>query len=240
MRWRRGGNPFVRHEFLLTLERTGCVGAGTGWMPCHLLLQDRQRRDRSCAAALQQERFVGRVRLRLELGARLRSRLACATTRSSSACRRSRRRPALACSRKTHEARARLAAALIEHARDAARVVCSPSVRHRCGSRRARVRRLSLAQGLPVPLAQPRLPELRCVPGDVPLRKAQEGPARAAARAGERHQLPHAARRGNGRAAVGDRVRILRRHVRRARPRALSQRGLLPLGVRSAARTRSS
>jgi predicted N-acyltransferase len=34
-----GGNPFVRHEFLLTLERTGCVGAHTGWTPCHLLLQ---------------------------------------------------------------------------------------------------------------------------------------------------------------------------------------------------------
>jgi predicted N-acyltransferase len=34
-----GGNPFVRHEFLLTLERTGCVGGGTGWTPCHLLLQ---------------------------------------------------------------------------------------------------------------------------------------------------------------------------------------------------------
>jgi predicted N-acyltransferase len=34
-----GGNPFVRHEFLLTLERTGCVGGGTSWTPCHLLLQ---------------------------------------------------------------------------------------------------------------------------------------------------------------------------------------------------------
>jgi predicted N-acyltransferase len=34
-----GGNPFVRHEFLLALERTGCVGAGTSWTPCHLLLQ---------------------------------------------------------------------------------------------------------------------------------------------------------------------------------------------------------
>jgi predicted N-acyltransferase len=33
------GNPFVRHEFLLALERTGCVGAGTGWVPRHLLLQ---------------------------------------------------------------------------------------------------------------------------------------------------------------------------------------------------------
>ena len=34
-----GGNPFVRHEFLLALERAGCVGPGTGWSPRHLLLQ---------------------------------------------------------------------------------------------------------------------------------------------------------------------------------------------------------
>ncbi|MDX1514934.1 MAG: GNAT family N-acetyltransferase [Gammaproteobacteria bacterium] len=30
--------PFLRHEFLLALEQTGCVGAGTGWHPRHLLL----------------------------------------------------------------------------------------------------------------------------------------------------------------------------------------------------------
>ena len=34
-----GGNPFVRHEFLLALERAGCVGGGTGWTPGHLLLE---------------------------------------------------------------------------------------------------------------------------------------------------------------------------------------------------------
>ncbi len=33
--------PFTRHEFLQTLERTGCVGAdGTGWLPRHLLWRD--------------------------------------------------------------------------------------------------------------------------------------------------------------------------------------------------------
>ena len=31
-------NPFLRHEFLSALERTGCVGAGTGWEPRHALL----------------------------------------------------------------------------------------------------------------------------------------------------------------------------------------------------------
>ena len=36
-----GGNPFVRHEFLLALERAGCVGEAAGWLPHHLLLEDR-------------------------------------------------------------------------------------------------------------------------------------------------------------------------------------------------------
>ncbi len=30
--------PFVRHAFLRALEKTGCVGAGTGWTPSHLTL----------------------------------------------------------------------------------------------------------------------------------------------------------------------------------------------------------
>lgn len=34
-----GGNPFVRHEFLLALERAGCVGAAAGWAPQHLALE---------------------------------------------------------------------------------------------------------------------------------------------------------------------------------------------------------
>ena len=33
-----GGVPFLRHEFLHTLEATGCVGRGTGWTPAHLVL----------------------------------------------------------------------------------------------------------------------------------------------------------------------------------------------------------
>jgi uncharacterized protein len=37
------GNPFVRHEFLLALERTGCVGAAAGWMPNHLIVEDGER-----------------------------------------------------------------------------------------------------------------------------------------------------------------------------------------------------
>lgn len=38
-----GGDPFVRHEFLLALERTGCVGQGTGWTPNHLVIEDQHR-----------------------------------------------------------------------------------------------------------------------------------------------------------------------------------------------------
>ncbi|MDH5255470.1 MAG: GNAT family N-acetyltransferase, partial [Gammaproteobacteria bacterium] len=32
--------PFLRHEFLLALEETGCVAPASGWTPCHLLLRD--------------------------------------------------------------------------------------------------------------------------------------------------------------------------------------------------------
>lgn len=37
------GNPFVRHEFLLAMERAGCVGAASGWVPNHLILEDGER-----------------------------------------------------------------------------------------------------------------------------------------------------------------------------------------------------
>jgi predicted N-acyltransferase len=32
--------PFLRHEFLYALERTGCTDAHSGWQPCHLLLRE--------------------------------------------------------------------------------------------------------------------------------------------------------------------------------------------------------
>ncbi|WP_129645837.1 GNAT family N-acetyltransferase [Peristeroidobacter agariperforans] len=35
-----GGNPFVRHEFLLAMEQAGCVGKAAGWLPNHLLLEE--------------------------------------------------------------------------------------------------------------------------------------------------------------------------------------------------------
>lgn len=44
-------NPFLRHEFLHTLEETGCVGEGTGWLPRHLAVYDDARGGRLLGAA---------------------------------------------------------------------------------------------------------------------------------------------------------------------------------------------
>ncbi len=48
-----GGNPFVRHEFLLALEQAGCVGKAAGWLPNHLVLEDRRPAARGRAAVPQ-------------------------------------------------------------------------------------------------------------------------------------------------------------------------------------------
>ena len=34
------GQPLLSHEFLFAMETSGCVGPGTAWQPCHLLLRD--------------------------------------------------------------------------------------------------------------------------------------------------------------------------------------------------------
>ena len=34
------GNPFVGHAFLAALETSGSVGAGTGWQPAPILVED--------------------------------------------------------------------------------------------------------------------------------------------------------------------------------------------------------
>ena len=40
----KSNNPFVRHEFLLGLEITGCVTPDTGWQPSHLAVyQDEEQ-----------------------------------------------------------------------------------------------------------------------------------------------------------------------------------------------------
>ena len=35
--------PFLRHEFLLGLEQTGCTTADSGWQPCHLVVRNGAR-----------------------------------------------------------------------------------------------------------------------------------------------------------------------------------------------------
>ena len=42
-----GGSPFLRHAFLASLEKAGCVGRNTGWQPAPILLHD----ERGLAAA---------------------------------------------------------------------------------------------------------------------------------------------------------------------------------------------
>ena len=38
------GQPFLRHEFLLALEQSGCAVPRTGWTARHLLIDDAQGR----------------------------------------------------------------------------------------------------------------------------------------------------------------------------------------------------
>jgi uncharacterized protein len=35
-----GGQPCLRHEFLLALEESGCAAPRTGWEPEHLVIED--------------------------------------------------------------------------------------------------------------------------------------------------------------------------------------------------------
>jgi predicted N-acyltransferase len=44
-------NPFVSHSFLRLLEETGCVGRRSGWLPQHVLLEDRAGRLLAAAPA---------------------------------------------------------------------------------------------------------------------------------------------------------------------------------------------
>jgi len=37
------GDPFLSHAFLSALETTGCTGPDAGWVPCHILLLEKQR-----------------------------------------------------------------------------------------------------------------------------------------------------------------------------------------------------
>ncbi len=44
-----GANPFVSHAFLHALEESGSVGAESGWLPQHLVIEDENGRACACA-----------------------------------------------------------------------------------------------------------------------------------------------------------------------------------------------
>jgi uncharacterized protein len=52
-----GDHPFVRHEFLAALEHAACVGAGSGWQPCYLVLRDAHGVAGAAAAFLKSHSF---------------------------------------------------------------------------------------------------------------------------------------------------------------------------------------
>lgn len=52
-----GANPFTRHEFLAALERTHCVGPGSGWEPRYLTLRDAQGLAAAAAAFVKRHSF---------------------------------------------------------------------------------------------------------------------------------------------------------------------------------------
>lgn len=53
-----GEHPFQRHAFLHALERCGCVGKSTGWMPAHILIKDTTEIV-ACAAAYVKNHSMG-------------------------------------------------------------------------------------------------------------------------------------------------------------------------------------
>jgi predicted N-acyltransferase len=52
-----GGNPFTRHEFLAALERSHCVGPGSGWEPRYFTLHDAEGLAAAVAAYVKRHSF---------------------------------------------------------------------------------------------------------------------------------------------------------------------------------------
>jgi predicted N-acyltransferase len=52
-------SPFLSHAFLSALEETGCVGRGTGWSPCHVIVEDAEKRLVACAPAYLKTHSLG-------------------------------------------------------------------------------------------------------------------------------------------------------------------------------------
>src|SRR4051812_489549 len=52
-------NPFVSHAFLSSLEDSGCVGGRKGWVPPHLLLEDKDGALLGCAPCYLKSHSMG-------------------------------------------------------------------------------------------------------------------------------------------------------------------------------------
>ena len=191
------GNPFTRHEFLAALEREQCVGAAQR-LGAALLHPERCARPLRRRGHLHQAPLLRGVRVRLRLGARLRARRAALLPQTHP--RRSLHagdRPAAADAAGPRRRRGGRTAAA------GARALCArprPLGRARAVSRWTRARgvraaRLAAAARLPVPLAEPRLRQLRGVPRKLHGGEAQEGAARASPGRRGRHALRDALRR---------------------------------------------
>ena len=198
--WNRlayGGNPFLRHEFLVALEREQCVGARTGWLSNHLLLEDEQGTLRGAIPLYRKSHSWGEfvfdwswARAYDQAGLPYYPKLVSMTpfTPASSA------RLLVAAATDAAATRLELARALLAYVGGAG--VSSTHLLFVTEEDRAALERAGnpLAQRLPVPLAQPRLRHVRRFPRDVSLGQAQEGTARAAADRRGGHHVRHAAR----------------------------------------------
>ncbi len=173
-----GGTPLVSHAFLTALHATRCAAPATGWTPRYLTAW-RGERARGRVAALREDPFLRRVRVRLGLGrclSPLRPPLLSEARRSG---------PVHACAgpaaprlrrsdtRRVDRRRARENAALATRRRDV--LVAARAVPDRArgpdprGGRHARPPRAA------VPLGQSGLPRFRRFSRDVQSRQAKEG-----------------------------------------------------------------
>ncbi len=66
--WPATAQPFLRHEFLLALEESGCAVPRTGWTARHLVIDDAAGPPAGRPALVSQGAFARRIRVRLLLG----------------------------------------------------------------------------------------------------------------------------------------------------------------------------
>ena len=206
-------NPFISYDFLHALEASGSATARAGWQPQHVLAEDAGRRRPRRGALLSEIALARRIRLRPRLGRGLRARRRRSTTPSSRCRCRSRRRPAGGSwsrpSPGADKVRDGLIAGLIELCRrhEASSVhftfLPEPECQALVGPR------LPAPHRPAVPLGEPRLRDLRRVPGGALGAQAQDHPARAARRARPRHHRALAHRQGPDRRGLGRLLRVL-------------------------------